>query len=194
MIFFNSIVSLSRFRWNSIAGLLIAQSVFTHASPWNIGTLSGIATLGYLNADILASFLQPMLTRYQVIKKNRVLSVLVSLLLLGLATSSIYFAWMDPAHAAFLSGAEAWLKSALQVSDKSAISLVFNMLRGILVLFIVISLIMVIQKAQQGDDWQTLARIPLLVVVVIFAGDALVGMVIGDSGSSGSGDSSTTNP
>lgn len=98
--------------------------------------------------------------------------------------TSIVFGLAEPAHAQFLQGSETWLESAIPGMDKTLVSLIFNVLRAIFVIYIAINVVQVIQSARQGDDWQTLARTPLIVVVAVTLGDTLANMVTG-AGSTG---------
>lgn len=86
------------------------------------------------------------------------------------------------AHAQFFNGAESWLKGALKGSDE-IISLTFNVLRGLFLIYLGISLVQVIQKSRDGEDWQTLARTPMIILVTVTLGDVLAGMITGGGSS-----------
>ena len=55
------------------------------------------------------------------------------------------------------------------------------MLRAIYLLYIAVSLIGVINAVRKDEDWQSIARVPLLVVVAVTVADVLTGFVIGSS-------------
>jgi len=55
-------------------------------------------------------------------------------------------------------------------------------LRGLIVLYLGINLVKVVQAAREGDDWQTLARTPLIIVVTVTMGDLLTAMIVGTGG------------
>ncbi len=63
----------------------------------------------------------------------------------------------------------------------AAVSLVFNVLRAIYLLYIAISLIGVVNSIRKDEDWQTVIRTPLLVVVAVTIADVLTGFVVGNS-------------
>jgi hypothetical protein len=52
-------------------------------------------------------------------------------------------------------------------------------LRAIYLLYIAISLVGVINAVRKDEDWQSIARTPLLVVVAVTIADVLTGFVIG---------------
>ncbi|HIK03317.1 MAG TPA: hypothetical protein IGS40_01160 [Trichormus sp. M33_DOE_039] len=99
--------------------------------------------------------------------------------------------WLDyfavPAQAQFFGKAENFFKTTLTQgssnnnNSQAAVSLIFNVLRGIYLLYIAISLIGVINAVRKDEDWQSVARTPLLVVVAVTVADVLTGFVIGDS-------------
>ncbi|MBD2033535.1 hypothetical protein H6F86_05685 [Phormidium sp. FACHB-592] len=97
----------------------------------------------------------------------------------------------EPASAQFFNQTETWMKSTLgkgaagsggNVADM--IALTFNVLRGLFVIYLGISLVKVIQNARDGEDWQTLAKTPLIILVTVTLGDVLGGLITG--GGSGS--------
>lgn len=99
--------------------------------------------------------------------------------------------WLDclafPAQAQFFGKAENFFKTTLTQGSENngggqaAVSLIFNVLRGIFLLYIAISLVGVINAVRKDEDWQSVARTPLLVVVAVTIADVLTGFVIGDS-------------
>ncbi|AFY46676.1 hypothetical protein Nos7524_0771 [Nostoc sp. PCC 7524] len=96
-----------------------------------------------------------------------------------------YFAY--PAQAQFFGKAENFFKTTLtsgatnNSNSQTAVSLIFNVLRGIFLLYIAISLIGVINAVRKDEDWQSVARTPLLVVIAVTIADVLTGFVIGDN-------------
>ncbi len=110
---------------------------------------------------------------------NRILGFL-----LGVISATVVFAlFIDPAHAQFFNQTEAWLRRSIPgMQNNQLIPLIFNVLRAIFVIYIGINLVNVIQKMQQQEDWQTLARTPLIIVVAVMMGDVLAGMVTGGAG------------
>jgi hypothetical protein len=90
--------------------------------------------------------------------------------------------WLDiliaPGAAQFFNGAETWMEGVFTGSDE-VIGLIFNTLRGLMVLYIGISLVKVVNAAREDDDWKSMARTPLLILLSVTVGDVLVGYIIG---------------
>ncbi|WP_414562601.1 MULTISPECIES: hypothetical protein [unclassified Anabaena] len=99
--------------------------------------------------------------------------------------------WLDyfagTANAQFFGRAENFFRTTLtegtgsNTNTQAAVSLIFNVLRAIYLLYIAVSLIGVINAVRKDEDWQSIARVPLLVVVAVTVADVLTGFVIGDS-------------
>ncbi|QLE59326.1 hypothetical protein FD725_09225 [Nostoc sp. TCL26-01] len=99
--------------------------------------------------------------------------------------------WLDyfgyPAQAQFFKKAEDFFKNTLTQgatnnNSQPAVSLIFNVLRAVYLLYIAVSLVGVINAVRKDEDWQSVARVPLLVVVAVTVADVLTGFVIGDTG------------
>jgi hypothetical protein len=90
--------------------------------------------------------------------------------------------WLDfliaPGAAQFFNGAESWMGNVFPGSDQ-VIGLIFNTLRGLMILYIGISLVKVVNAAREDDDWKSMARTPLLILLSVTVGDVLVGYIIG---------------
>ncbi|MHC5595272.1 MAG: hypothetical protein ACYTXC_04780 [Nostoc sp.] len=117
-----------------------------------------------------------------------------SLILLQILAAAMVLSlyWLDwfaaPAQAQFFGEAEKFFKKTLQDGSgtnaggsETAVSLIFNVLRAIYLLYIAISLVGVINAVRKDEDWQSIARTPLLVVVAVTIADVLTRFVIGDS-------------
>jgi hypothetical protein len=115
-----------------------------------------------------------------------------SRILLQISAAVVIFLclWLDyfiaPANAQFFKRAEEFFKNTLTQgstsnSSNNVIALIFNVLRAIYLLYIAVSLVGVINALRKDEDWQSVARIPLLVVVAVTIADVLTGFVIGDS-------------
>ena len=97
-----------------------------------------------------------------------------------------YFA--DPAHGQFFKKAEDFFQNTLTQgagttnNTQAPISLVFNILRAIYLLYIAGSLVSVINAVRKDEEWQSMARTPLLVVIAVTMADVLTGFIIGDTG------------
>lgn len=119
-------------------------------------------------------------------------SLIILQILAGAIVLSLF--WLDhfaaPAQAQFFGEAEKFFKKTLSSTDGSttnsggadtAVSLIFNILRALFLLYIAISLVGVINAVRKDEDWQSIARTPLLVVVAVTIADVLTRFVIGNS-------------
>ena len=116
-------------------------------------------------------------------------SLIILQILAAAVILSLY--WLDwfaaPAQAQFFGEAERFFKRNLGGAQaggggETAISLIFNVLRAIYLLYIAISLVGVINAVRKDEDWQSIARTPLLVVVAVTIADVLTRLVIGPQG------------
>ena len=98
------------------------------------------------------------------------------------------FCWghlAEPAQAQFFRKAEDFFRYNLTqgleggTGTIAAVSLVFNVLRAIYLLYIAVSLIGVVNSIRKDEDWQTVVRTPLLVVVAVTIADVLTGFIVG---------------
>ncbi|WP_218082498.1 hypothetical protein [Anthocerotibacter panamensis] len=78
----------------------------------------------------------------------------------------------EPAHALFFQQAETWLTGNFPQAN-GAIVLVGNALRALFVIYVAVSIVSVINKLRQDEDWQTAARTPIIVTVGITIMDVL---------------------
>lgn len=104
-----------------------------------------------------------------------------------------------PAHAQFFVATEQWLRQSFPIggqggatggggaSGTDIYALVFNTLRAIFVLYLAISLVRVIAAARNDEDWQNLARTPLIILVIVTLGDILASLIIGQGTGGGGG-------
>lgn len=84
-----------------------------------------------------------------------------------------------PANAQFFQAAEDWMGGAFDGIDANVVTLFFNVLRAIFLLYLGISIVKVIQAARQDEDWQNLARTPFIIVVAVVTADIITGMIVG---------------
>lgn len=92
-----------------------------------------------------------------------------------------------PAAAQFFTQTEGWMRSSFPINGGGGggadiYALVFNTLRAIFVLYLAISLVRVIAAARNDEDWQTLARTPLIILITVTLGDILAGLITGGGG------------
>ena len=126
-------------------------------------------------------FFAGALTHYRVWqRKYKVNLAAVVLSLLG----TVFFLDLSsaPASAQFFQGAEDFISGALAANAPGAadvIALVFNVLRALMLIYLGVSLIRVVQSARNDEDWQTLARTPLIILIAVVVADILTVFITG---------------
>ena len=85
---------------------------------------------------------------------------------------------IKPSYAQFFGDAEDFFENTF-TSSADGVAIVFGALRALYILYIAVSFVGVINAVRQDEDWQTVARTPVLVVVVVTLADILTGMIIG---------------
>ena len=90
----------------------------------------------------------------------------------------------NPATAQFLNNAQAFFEESFAntegaETDTELFGLIFNSLRGVFVVYLAISIIKVVAAARQDEDWQSLARTPMIILISVTLGDVLAGLIIG---------------
>ncbi|NET45877.1 hypothetical protein [Okeania sp. SIO2B3] len=90
---------------------------------------------------------------------------------------------MAPANAQFFNAAEEFFTTTFSDSiPTEIITVIFGVLRALILLYLAIALIQIINAARQDQDWQQVARTPLIVAITVGIGEVLSGMIIGDGG------------
>ncbi len=135
-----------------------------------------------LLGSLIAVVMQQIQGRFDLPKPQ-----LIALQTLAIAIILSLF-WLDyfaaPAQAQFFGKAEDFFKNTLtegtnDSGTNTAVSLVFNVLRALFLLYIAISLISVVNAVRKDEDWQSIVRTPLLVVIAVIVADVLTGFIIG---------------
>ena len=167
------------------AGLMIVDVVYVHHLL--------IPSLIFGTAIILAipSQANKLLTNFEKLQRRMGINLYAILFSLVAVVFVLDFA-TAPASAQFLNGAETWMKSAFTGISGDTIALIFNVLRGLFLLYLGISLVRIVNSARNDEDWQTLARTPLIIAVTVVLGDILSGLVTGSG--SGTGTAATPTP
>ncbi|GAX38805.1 hypothetical protein [Nodularia sp. NIES-3585] len=103
-------------------------------------------------------------------------SILTIICFLDFATS--------PASAQFFNNAQTWMNQSFGTAagnnqTTEVIDLVFNLLRGLFLIYVGIALVQIVQAARNDEDWKTLARTPLIIVLAVFVGDLVTGLLVG---------------
>jgi len=95
---------------------------------------------------------------------------------------------IQPVQAAFFSNACNWMSGFLAAANGGAVqagpagldtsALVFNILRGIFILYVAYSLVQVIKSARDSEDWQATARTPLIVILSVGVADLVTTLLL----------------
>ena len=126
--------------------------------------------------DALFKLISKLSKRYKI--TSPALTVLGTFLLLDALSTSV--------QAQFFQNAETWMSGQFAGADE-AIVLSFNVLRGLFILYLGISLVKVIQAARNDEDWQNLARTPMIILIAVTVGDILTNLIIGGAGGGAGG-------
>ncbi|MGB6298682.1 MAG: hypothetical protein WBF90_21210 [Rivularia sp. (in: cyanobacteria)] len=145
-------------------------------------SIASVATLTFLffgtaaiawrhNVDRLFIFLSKLSRHYR----------LSTPIFIIVGTFFLLDALSTPAQAQFFQNAETWMTGQFTGAGE-AIPLVFNVLRGLFLIYLGISLVKVIQASRQDEDWQNLARTPMIILIAVTVGDILANLIIGGGG------------
>ncbi|MBF2063261.1 MAG: hypothetical protein IGS39_02335 [Calothrix sp. C42_A2020_038] len=110
--------------------------------------------------------------------------IILQTLVVVVILSGFWLDWFaNPAAAQFFSKAEIFFKNNLADASQSgatnAVSLVFNVIRALYLLYIAVSLVGVVNAVRKDEDWQVVARTPLLVVIAVTIADVLTSFITG---------------
>ncbi len=139
-----------------------------------------ISSLMFLTAIILAipKEANKLLTNFEKLQRRMGINLYGVLFAIVAVIFMLDFA-TAPASAQFLNNAETWMTGAFTGISADAIKLVFNVLRGLFLVYLGISLVRIVNSARNDEDWQNLARTPLIIAVTVVVGDILAGLVTG---------------
>lgn len=98
--------------------------------------------------------------------------------LLGMLCFILLNSLTTPVQAQFLSGAETFFENSFADAD-DAIDLIFNVLRGIYILYLAFSLIGVFNSLRDDENWLAAAKTPLLVILGVTITDILTTFITG---------------
>ncbi len=188
--------NLPRFSVNKSQKLIITQHKFIYQWKY-LAVVPCVIFLGVIFSNsptLFVSLLMSvlMVTLIQQFGKKAGLPYQWLLLIQFLAVVGIFSGfWLDyfadPAQAQFFKKAEDFFQnnltqgSSTNENTRSAISLVFNVLRAIYLLYIAGSLIGVINAVRKDEEWQSVAKTPLLVVLAVTIADVLTSYIVGDT-------------
>lgn len=168
---------------NSTLGLMGATgaSMIVSMSVHNI--LLGGLMIAAAVAIALPKQTETLLTNFEKIQRKYGVNLYAVLFTILTVVCILDFA-SAPADAQFFNNAQTWMNTAFgnaagNGQTQAVIKLFFNVLRGLFLLYVGISLVRVVQAARNDEDWQTLARTPLIIVLAVFVGDLVTGLIIG---------------
>jgi hypothetical protein len=142
-------------------------------------SLIGITTLTISTLGMSAIFFRRELEGlFKIITKFSERYKITSPALIILGVFLLLDALSTPTQAQFFQNAETWMTGQFTGADE-AITLSFNVLRGLFILYLGISLVRVIQAARQDEDWVNLARTPMIILIAVTMGDILANLIIG---------------
>lgn len=84
-----------------------------------------------------------------------------------------------PAQAQLLGNAETFM-TGLFPDSSEAVELIFGFLRGIYLIYIAYSGVQIVNAAREGEDYLTMARMPVLVAVAVPILDVVTGLITGE--------------
>ena len=132
---------------------------------------------------LLIAFPKVLLMLYgkfeQMIRHSKYSPVLLLGIALGFLIGLLLIFTVEPAQAQFFNRTQTWMTGAIPGIDTGLVALIFNVLRALFVIYLGIGLVKVIQSARNDDDWQQMARTPLILVVTVTMGDILAGIITG---------------
>lgn len=132
---------------------------------------------------LLIAFPKVLLMLYgkfeQLIRQSKYSPVLLLGIAIGFVIGLLLILTVEPAQAQFFNRTQTWMTGAIPGIDTGLVALIFNVLRALFVIYLGIGLVKVIQSARNDDDWQQMARTPLILVVTVTMGDILAGIITG---------------
>ena len=170
--YLNQAVSFKQLSW--IASSLLVMSAVIHLS-WFV-----FLKILLLFSAILALRIEINQGKSQG-KKNRWRSPIIpSQFLIFIAVFLVW--WLEifsgAAMAQFFQGGEQWMTGQFPEAGE-VVPLIFNVLRGIFLVYLGVALVKVIVAVRQDEDWQTLARQPLIIIITITVADVLTILIVG---------------
>lgn len=106
--------------------------------------------------------------------QRKCLRVIVGLLF----GSSLWMQQTNPVFAQFFQGAEDFFTATFPDAGE-VVPVIFGVIRALFLIYIAVALVRVIQSARNDDDWQQMARAPVIIVMAVVLGDVLTNLVVG---------------
>ncbi len=171
----NSTIKNSTLGLMSVTGALMIVSISVH----NI--LLGGLMIAAAIIIALPKQSQALLTNFDKVQRKYGVNLYAVLFAILTVVCVLDFA-AAPAHAQFFNNAQTWMTNTFgnagNPQTTAVVELFFNVLRGLFLLYVGISLVRVVQSARNDEDWQSLARTPLIIVLAVFVGDLVTGLIV----------------
>jgi len=173
---------VSTFDALSLAGIGVGLVYMAARQPVFFSVL-GVSSLLYLTAWQMLQ-MTPVLERWMG-RRIKIQHVVVAI-----STTTILASAIQPAHALFLSGLEAFFVDlaaqaqsggAGETLDDSVIGLVFNLIRGVFLLLVAAAALFAYNQAQQGNDWRPIVTQVGLAFAIVIAIDVVTFIFIGNA-------------
>lgn len=91
---------------------------------------------------------------------------------------SLWMSQTNPVLAQFFQGAEDFFGATFP-DAADVIPIVFGVIRALFLIYVAVALIRVVQAARNDDDWQQMARQPVIIVMAVVLGDVLTTLIVG---------------
>ncbi len=122
----------------------------------------------------VVAFLYPHINK----KKFSGYGKIAYLALLGMLCFALLNSLSIPAHAQFLGNAETFFETNFG-GDVPAVNLIFNVLRGIYILYLAFSMVGIFQSIRDDENWVAATKTPLIVVLGVTVVDILTNFITG---------------
>ncbi|RAM50970.1 MAG: hypothetical protein C6Y22_14040 [Hapalosiphonaceae cyanobacterium JJU2] len=152
-------------------GLMIVDISIHHMVMASLAFATGIVALLPKEANNLLSNFERMQRKYGINIYTVLFCLVGAVFMLDIAAA--------PANAQFMQNAEDFFTEYFTGVNEDIIKYVFAVLRGLFLIYLGIGLIRVVQAARNDEDWQTIARTPIIVALTVVVGDLLAGLVTG---------------
>lgn len=152
-------------------GLMLVDISISHMVMASLAFLTAGIALMPRQANDLFTKLDKLERKYGINLQTIIFCVVGAVFLLDITIA--------PANAQFMQSAEDFFIEYFDGVDDKIITYVFAILRGLFLIYLGIALIKVVQAARNDEDWQTLARTPIIVALTVVVGDILSGLIAG---------------
>ena len=101
---------------------------------------------------------------------------------LVVASAYLIHCWSEPSYAVLLSGAQSFFAGQLTTSGDSTqaatVNLIFNVARGLFILYVVVAFVNAWNASRQDEDWVPTIKVPIITMLAVFSLDILTTMII----------------